>query len=122
MKDLEDSLKQILYKKARGYKYKEEVEEYQVEEEKEKKGATAVSEQLDFSSLDIDFKQVKKNSKKMTLIKKKVSSHHVPPDLTAIKMLLDYFVVKDDSKDYSTLSDKELEKLKNSLIDQLKDL
>ncbi len=115
------TLKKVLLKKAKGYMYKEEVDEYESAQEKPKKESVGVSQQLDFSSLNINFKPVSTPKKSLTLVKKKVSSHHVPPDLAAIKLLMDYFITQNDDE-LCNLSDKELNELKESLIDQLKKL
>lgn len=49
----------------------------------------------------------------LKLIKRKETHKDIPPDLKAVKLLLD------DGGDYSALSDEELEEEKNKLIRQL---
>lgn len=81
MKKNEDSLeviKKALIKKAQGFYADEIIEEYVVEEGKEK------------------------------LLKKKVTKKYVPADLTATKLLLDYFNEKTNS--FDELSDEDLDK------------
>ena len=53
------------------------------------------------------------------LIKRKVSSKHMPPDMSAIKTVLD---IKGQEKDFVNMSDEELEQLKTKLLGQLTDL
>lgn len=53
------------------------------------------------------------------LLKRKVSSKHYPPDMTAVKTLLDLGVERDELK---TLSDAQLSELKQRLLSQLNDL
>ena len=77
--------KQVLIKKALGYDVKEIVEEYVSDED----GTVKLS-------------------------KKKVTKKNVPPDLTALKMLLE------SDKPISSMSDKELEKEKTRLLELLK--
>ena len=77
--------KQVLIKKALGYDVKEVVEEYVSDED----GTVKLS-------------------------KKKVTKKNVPPDLTALKMLLE------SDKPISSMSDEELEKEKIRLLELLK--
>ncbi len=51
----------------------------------------------------------------LRLVKRKETKKDVPPDLKAVKLLLE------DGTDYSALSDEELEQEKQRLIRQLKD-
>ena len=72
------NIKSALIKKASGYTTDEIVEEYCVDEGKE------------------------------IMVKKKITKKYIPADLTAVKMLLDYY--KSDSVDYSGMSDADLDK------------
>lgn len=56
-----------------------------------------------------------KESGDFVLAKRKVTSHYVAPDLNAIKMLADYA----SGGDYHTMSDQELLRLKDQLIEKL---
>ena len=67
-----------LIKKAVGYNDKEIIEEYQYDEQE------------------------------MKLIKKKVTTKYIPPDLSASKLLLDYFKVE-PSVQYENMTDSELD-------------
>ncbi|MDE6189468.1 MAG: hypothetical protein K2G37_04205 [Clostridia bacterium] len=53
------------------------------------------------------------------LLKRKVSSKHYPPDMTAVKTMIELGFDKDELK---TMSDDELSELKNRLLSQLKDM
>ena len=53
------------------------------------------------------------------LLKRKVSSKHMPPDMTAIKTILE---IKGQENDLAKMSDEELEQLKTKLLGQLNDL
>ncbi len=82
----EQDFKDALIKKALGYDATEIVEEYVSSEEGEVK-----------------------------LTKKKVTKKNVPPDITAIKLLLE-----NEEKDVASLTDEELEREKNRLLQILK--
>ena len=110
-------IKNILLKKSEGYYYNEEILEYQnnINETKIEN-----NEQLNL------FKENngKENSQKhenLALLKKKVTTHYIPPDLLAVKMLVEIFGEKVNNDDLSNLSDQELEKLKNEIIQKLKE-
>ena len=112
-KELLNKIQDILLKKAEGYFYSEETSEYTVQEDKDEQAV-----QLSFDS--IGKRKAKSKSQSLSLTRKKVSTHHIPPDLAAIKMLLE--MSQTPSDDFSKLSTEELEKLKDQLIDELKNL
>ena len=70
-------LEKSIIKKALGYNYKEVIDEYSVDESGTK-----------------------------TLTKRKVTTKNVPPDLSAVKLLLDQMT--STQKDYSSMTDEEL--------------
>lgn len=78
-----EKLKNALLKKALGFDTEEVIEEYQETEEE------------------------------MRLVKRKVTKKNVPPDITAIKLLLD------EKIDVESLSDEELQAEKNRLLQLL---
>ena len=82
----QSDFKKALIKKALGYDYKEVVEEYVSSDEGE-----------------------------IRLSKKKVTKKNVPPDISAIKLLLD------DMPSVSQMSDEELEKEKERLLELIKE-
>lgn len=84
--DLKQDLKDALIKKALGYDVKEVVEEYSSDDDGEVK-----------------------------LSKKKVTTKFVPPDMTALKILLD-----ENQKDFSQMTDEELYEEKIRLLYLLK--
>lgn len=53
------------------------------------------------------------------LIKRKVSSKHYPPDMTAVKTMLELGLDNDELK---TMSDSQLKELKIRLLNQLNDM
>ena len=77
-------IEKSIVKKALGYNYKEVIDEFSID------------------------------GKKKTLIKRKVTTKNVPPDLSAVKMLLEDLT--DEQKDFSNLTDEELvEEIKKTL-------
>lgn len=87
-KNKQDALKEALYKKAVGYDSSETVEEY--------------------SDNDGD----------LVLVKRKVTTKLVPPDISAIKLLLG---LDGGNEDLSALSDEELETQKKKLLKIIKE-
>ena len=76
-KKYKDKIQRSLIKKALGYQYKEVIEEYNIDEAGEK------------------------------LSKKKITTKDVPPDLSAVKILLDSLNVSTET-DFENMSDEEL--------------
>jgi len=85
MKDVMDSISKMLYKKALGYKVKENVEEFIVEE----------------------------GYDKPRLVKRKVTTKHVAPDISAAKTLL---AMQLPSDNIDLLTDGQLEEEKSRLL------
>lgn len=80
-----DKIEKSLIKKALGYQYKEVIEEYVIGEDGEK------------------------------LSKKKVTTKDVPPDISAVKLLLESLNVS-QNVDFDNLSDEELkQEIKNAM-------
>lgn len=84
-------LQSALIKKALGYDSSETVEEYA------------------------------KDGEEFTLIKRKVTTKNVPPDILAVKALLEDFAQTDHAKSLDQLSDNQLETEKNRLMALLKE-
>ena len=80
----EQEIKEAIMKVALGYSLEEVTEEYGVEDGE------------------------------LKLVKRKETKKDIPPDLKAVKLLL-------EDKDYTVLSDEELEKEKQKLLKQLKE-
>ncbi len=89
MKATKKFLKEILTKLANGFTYTETIEEYTPEKDSN-------------------------DSSDLVLVKKKVTTHYVPPDMLAIKMLMENDQEKIDN--LSSMTDEELVALKNKLI------
>lgn len=53
------------------------------------------------------------------LIKRKVSSKHYPPDMTAVKTMLELGL---DNDEFKTMSDEQLGELKKRMLNQLNDM
>ncbi len=129
-----NDLIQILIKKATGYYYSEEQFEY--ETQKSSKTTDKYINNLNFfenfdrgennfNSLNDKIKssnEIKsqgENDKNLSLIKKKVATHYIPPDINAIKILFEIFEKKVGESNLENLTDKELLDLKNKLIEEL---
>lgn len=88
MRDYKSSVEKMLVKKAMGYKVKENVDEY-----------ASVGEE-------------------MKLVKRRITTKYVSPDLAAAKTLLE-LNEKEGETDLSFLSDEQLKKEKTRLLDAL---
>ena len=115
-------IKNILIKKSEGYFFSEEVLEYQnntkPQENKKVKQITIFND-------DQNENKPTKENKDLTLVKKKVTTHYVPPDLLAIKMLVEIFgqeITEKDDDNLTSLSDSELMNLKREVIQKLNEL
>ena len=123
-----EKIREILIKKAEGYDYTEETYEYQK--------PTDSAKQLSFDDIfdpSTENNQLKKRktvkSKQidsdadLVLIKKKVTTHHIPPDMLAVKILLENFNSNKNSyDDLEKLSDDELITLKNNILKSLNNI
>ena len=121
----------ILLKKAEGFHYIEEQFEY----EKSNKKSMPTYENLNFFDIcdrgkplnnGVDVKMNVANEKQqgekneaLILTKKKVTSHYIPPDMLAIKILLEIFG-KEAVSDFEKMTDEELFKFKKKILEELK--
>lgn len=87
MKDKKEEIFDTLYKKAMGYVVEEIVEEYSGDEQ----GGE--------------------------LLKRKVTTKPIPPDMTALKTYIEY---QKSYNEYENMNDEELEKERKRLLSQLK--
>ncbi len=129
----------MLVKKASGFYYNETQLEYQKTQNNSKnnKNYDNFNENINFfeiidrgdntleNSCDI-IKSVKNkcdesSSNSFDIVKKKVTTHFIPPDLQAIKMLLEIMENNDKSKSIESYSDDELITLRNKLLKELND-
>lgn len=112
--ELYDKIKKILVKKAEGYFYDEESLEFVQKPQKE-------DNQLSFDDFTSKKKTQTSNSE-LCLVKKKVTSHYIPPDMIAIKILLENFGENMSSSNLENMSEEELIDYKNKLIENINKL
>lgn len=125
-----NELIKILMKKAKGFYYKEELEEYE-KTQKKSKISEIHTENLSFFE-NYDTVKLKNNSsydklkspdenkqQNLTLAKKKITTHYIPPDMLAVKILFETIKEKVNNDDITNLSDDELLNLKNKLLREL---
>ncbi len=126
----------LLTKLANGFYYSEEQVEYQKTQNKVKniENYNNNAKNISFFDYDVTGKQLFENdydkikssnetetisNKNLTLSKKKITTHYVQPDISAIKILFEINRKKVDKNDIESMSDDELIKLKNKLIEEL---
>lgn len=127
--DFLNQIKNILLKKAEGYFYNEEILEYASSEQtdnsikkiKESGSLKPNLENLEVSSSKKSNKnENKKEQANLILSKKKITTHYIPPDIVAIKMLVEIFGQEVKTSDnLGSLSDEELYSLKDQILEQL---
>lgn len=116
--ELYDKIKEILIKKAEGYFYNEECYEYVLK-------TKDIEEQISFDDIiESGTKHARKTEQdqQLNLTKKKVTTHYIPPDMLAIKILLENFGEKVNYGNLENLSEKELISYKNQLIKNINEL
>ncbi len=86
----EERLKETLFKKATGYAVKEETIEYVLDDEGKEK-----------------------------IAKRKVSKKYIPPDASALRLLIERFFSSSD--DFEKMTDEELEQEREEIIKMLKE-
>ena len=124
----------ILIKKATGYFYSEEQFEYEMQKsnkfnekyvnnlsffENYDTGEQILKTSSDNIEVSNEIKNTKKDDKNLLLIKKKVATHYIAPDINAIKILFEIFEKKVGESSLENLTDEELLDLKNKLIKEL---
>ena len=127
---------ELLTKKAKGFYYTEEIYEYEKPQNKSILNKNCSNNLNFFEICDMvepdnkvpydkielsnETKQAaNKNDENLTLSKKKVSTHFVPPDMLAIKILFEIYGKEIDNNSIENLTDKELLDLKNKLAEEL---
>ena len=125
---------EALSKRAEGFFYNEEVLEYG-EKPKEKypkdlqeslenpvsKNGKSQNDDLYLAEIGSKENQNAKDQN-LILIKKKITTHYIPPDIVAIKMLIENFgeeIMGENNKFLSSLDDDELLKLKNDILKEM---
>lgn len=124
----------ILLKKAEGFYYTEEQEDYEKTQNKSKISEirnknmsffdfidTVSTQKPNGSDIVNSSNEKEKETQSLVLVKKKISSHYIPPDMLAVKILLETIKEKVNDNDLNNLSDEELIKLKNKLLGELND-
>lgn len=130
----QNDLLNLLIKKATGFYYTEEQYEYEKTQNKSNsikinenlsdnlKNNDRVATQLNFIDDKIEVSnEIKTDTKNLTLVKKKVATHYISPDMLAIKILLEIYGKKIGDENVDDLSNEELLKLKETLIGELLD-
>ena len=129
----------LLIKRAKGFYYTEEQLEYEKTQKNKiiDKNNGQFCENISFFDNTVRGKEELINScdtikasnktttessnESLTLVKKKVSTHYISPDMLAIKILFEIFKEKVTSNEIENMSDEELLNLKNELLKELKD-
>lgn len=131
----------LLIKKAQGFYYTEEIYEYEKTQNKSNlqrktmqnednlnffnicdRVSTNTNNSCDTIELSNENKQIPdKNNENLTLVKKKVTTHFVSPDMLAIKILFEIYGKEMNENNLNKLSDSELLNLKNKLTEELID-
>ena len=129
-----NDLIEILVKKASGYFYSEEQFEYETQKNNKSneklinnlsffenfdRGEHLFANSDDKINLSNEIKNQENGERKLSLIKKKVTTHYIPPDINAIKILFEIFEKKVGESALENLTDEELLDLKNKLIKEL---
>jgi hypothetical protein len=123
----------ILLKKANGFYFYEEQEEYEKAQNKTKNINNSTINLSMFDNFVTDNQNSKptsdtlnlsngtkeNESQTLTLVKKKITKHYIPPDMLAIKILFEINKEKVNENDLNNLTDDELLKLKDKLIGEL---
>ncbi len=134
-----NNLIEILIKKANGFFYTEEQLEYE-KTQKRNKNTEKYSQKIEnisffdnpdrgmiqnqklYDKIDLSNEQkhtYNENNEDLTLVKKKVATHYIPPDMLSIKILFEIFGKEVNENSVENLSDNQLIELKNKLISEL---
>lgn len=131
-KKIYDDLIKILLKKATGFYYTEEQEDYEKTQNKSNNAekpyknisffeySDMVENNPTISSDKIKAQNENKSElQNLVLVKKKITKHYIPPDMLAVKILFETIREKVNEDDLNNLSDDELLKLKDKLLGEL---
>ena len=133
-KKIYDFLIKILLKKAEGYYYTEEQEDYEKTQNKSINSKYQCENISFFENFDtvktknnkVDDKIIatnkdekQQNNQSLVMVKKKITKHYIPPDMLAIKILFETIKEKVNDENLSNISDDELLKLKDKLTKEL---
>ena len=130
-----EDLINLLIKKASGFYYSEEQYEYEKTQNKNNlnkistknisffenydRGENVLNQSNDKINLSNEKQLSDEKNENLTLIKKKITTHYVSPDINAIKILFEIFENKVGDNSIESLSDNELLNLKNQLVEEL---
>ena len=133
-KKIYDELINILLKKASGFYYTEEQEDYEKAQNKIKNNEnqfrnvsffdfsdTVKNNSANLNDIINTQNENKSETQDLVLVKKKITKHYIPPDMLAVKILFETLKEKVNADDLDNLSDEELINLKNKLIGELID-
>lgn len=125
----------LLIKKASGFYYSEEQYEYEKTQNKSNINKIYANNLSFFDNFDTgndklnnsndkiklinDQEKFQENTQNLTLVKKKIATHYISPDINAIKILLEIFENKVGENELENLTDEELINLKKSLLKEL---
>ena len=131
-KKIYDELINILLKKASGFYYTEEQEDYEKTQNKTKNNENQFrnisffdfSDTVKNNSANLNDtintqNENKSETQDLVLVKKKITKHYIPPDMLAVKILFETLKEKVNEDDLNNLSDDELIKLKDKLLGEL---
>ena len=136
-KEIYDFLIKVLLKKAEGYYYTEEQEDYEKTQNKSNNSKIKFENISMFEKFDtqkpynntssVTIKSQNEEDQKsqansnLVMVKKKITKHYIPPDMLAIKILFETIKETVNEDDLNKISDEELLKLKDKLIGELLD-
>lgn len=128
----------LVIKKAEGYYYTEEVFEYEKTQNKSNLTKKHIENVENLNFFEIcdrgknDFNNPcdtiessnekyknQQNTQDLTLVKKKVTTHYIPSDILAIKILFEIYGKEIENDNLENLSDSDLLNLKNKLIKEV---
>ena len=132
-KKIYDELINILIKKANGFYFTEEQEDYEKTQnskfsnekyinnisffDKNDTANTKINDDND--TIKSTNGRIENENKGLVLVKKKITTHYIPPDMLAIKILFETLKEKVNSDDLEKMSDDELLKIKDKLIGEI---
>ena len=133
-KKIYDELIKILLKKAKGFYYTEEQEDYEKAQIKSKFSENSnknisffdnhVTDNTHTTHLNDTLNkdnETEKNTENLILVKRKITKHYIPPDMLAVKILFENIKEKVNDNDLNILSDEELLSLRDKLLGELID-
>ena len=132
-----NDLIEILIKKASGFYYSEEQFEYEKTQNKSQinkiqaqnisffenndRGQNEIITLNDTIELSNETNISKQNNQELTLVKKKVATHYVSPDINAIKILFEILENKVGEDSFNDIDNEELLLIKKKLVEELSD-